>query len=120
MVSDSAIHLPSSADETLPVPWLIATLIQCWPVAASEITQAIDTDLLGLQSLFSDFSLGQKMFGNKRTSRPKALQAQLCAAGAGVGRGRHSQGLPGTHRPRNLHCWVQRSRTEVDWPFGGF
>lgn len=61
------------------------------------------------------------MFGNKRTSRPKALQVQLCAAGAGVGRGRHSQGLPGTHRPGNLHCWVQRARTEVDWLFlGGF
>lgn len=64
MVSNSAVHLPSSVDETLPVSWLIGTLIQCWLVAASEITQTIDTDLLGLQSLFLNFSLRQKMFGS--------------------------------------------------------
>lgn len=45
MVSNPAIHLPSSVDETLPVSWLIGTLIQCWLVAVSEITQTIDTDL---------------------------------------------------------------------------
>lgn len=103
MVSDPAVHLPSSADETLPVPWLIATLIQCWLVAASEITQAIDTDLLGLQSLFSDFSLGQKMFGNNRTSRPKALQgaALRCRGrgGAAVGSAAGTQPGPARHRP---------------------
>lgn len=41
--------------------------MQYWLAASSQIRPTIDTDFLGLQSLFSDFSLGQKMFrSNKR------------------------------------------------------